>query len=81
MSRLEKFEALSSHPWYSKVFNSVKAAERERLRSFITEREGLSPGDFYEAVQRAFPRSTKEDVIGAELLLVVNFAAAPRRRT
>lgn len=81
MSRLAKFEALARHPWYFRVYDKLKPEAKDRLRNFIVEREFLSSGDFYEAIQRAFPRNTKEDILGAELLLVINFEATPRRRT
>lgn len=52
MKRIEKFETLQKHAWYSKVWRQAAPIDLVFCRSFLLDNESLDENKFAEKVNR-----------------------------
>lgn len=57
--RLEHFEKLKSHGWYSKLFKKLNANEIAFCESFLKKHDQMSANEFEMAVNRLFLEGEK----------------------
>lgn len=74
VSRLDKFNALKDHAWFSRSFKKLTQGELELARQFIAKNDGLDRANFEYAVNRMFldrPKSKNFTVI-LDLVMAAN---------